>query len=152
MTEENSNVCRQIKTVQGSLKNAEESFAGGSGTRGELDLMLAEAQLQHIKEKRSGQSFWSRQRLALGLAVLLIGCGAVSWLLGRDSGQAEAEMKPVVIQAPPVVITVKEEPKAPPKVEKEPAYVPPAPQEPVASRDEVRNLVRSAREKLNASR
>ena len=46
------NVCDHIRNVRNSLKNAEDSFRSNNDMRGELDLMLAEAEMQHLREKR----------------------------------------------------------------------------------------------------
>lgn len=78
-----------IRNVKSSLENAEQSFRENNSMRGELDLMLAEAEIKHLREKRGGLSVWNRQRLALVVAVLVVLAGYGGWLYaGRmDTGQ-----------------------------------------------------------------
>lgn len=99
-------ICDQIKTLQSNLKNAEESFRTHNGTRGELDLMLAEAQMRFLKEKRGSQVFWSRQTFAISIALAIVLVGAGSWLWGKSTVQAVPN-NVVAVQAP--AITNKEQ-------------------------------------------
>ncbi|MDD4321572.1 MAG: hypothetical protein PHH31_08555 [Acidaminococcaceae bacterium] len=78
-------VCDQIKTLQSNLKNAEESFRAHNGARGELDLMLAEAQMKFLREKRGTKSFWARETFALTLALILVLVGVGSWFLAKST-------------------------------------------------------------------
>ena len=41
-------ICEHIRNVKSSLENAEKSFRENNGMRGELDLMLAEAEIKQI--------------------------------------------------------------------------------------------------------
>ena len=66
------NVCDHIRNVRNSLKNAEDSFRSNNDMRGELDLMLAEAEMQHLREKRGLAAIWTRQRLAAIAACLMV--------------------------------------------------------------------------------
>ena len=69
-------ICEHIRNVKSSLENAEKSFRENNGMRGELDLMLAEAEIKHLREKRGWVSVWTRQRLALlaSAIVVLLSC------------------------------------------------------------------------------
>lgn len=53
-------ICEHIRNVKSSLENAEKSFRENNGMRGELDLMLAEAEIKHLREKRGWVSVWTR--------------------------------------------------------------------------------------------
>lgn len=111
MTGEKKGICDQIKTLRGNLKNAEESFRTHNGARGELDLMLAEAQMRFLREKRGSKSFWARQTFALTIALVLVLVGVGSWVLARSTvppadnvlivqnSPASAEMQQVEIPA-----------------------------------------------------
>lgn len=79
------NVCDHLKNVRNSLKNAEDSFRSNNDMRGELDLMLAEAEMQHLREKRGSSLAWNRQRLAFVLAFLLVLTGAGGWFWATNS-------------------------------------------------------------------
>lgn len=71
-------VCSRIRNVRTSLDNAEKSFRSNQEVRGELDLMLAEAELDNLRQKRSG-FFWTRHTLAASVAVLLLASGCLGW-------------------------------------------------------------------------
>ena len=79
------NICDHIKNVRSSLQNAEASFRSNNDMRGELDLMLAEAEMQHLREKRGKFGSRIRQRLALLAALLLVLTGAGGWLWAKSS-------------------------------------------------------------------
>ena len=49
MTQSRS-VCNRIRNVRASLDNAERSFRSNQDVRGELDLMLAEAELENLRQ------------------------------------------------------------------------------------------------------
>jgi len=72
------------------LTKAEEAFDKQHNIRGELDLMLAQAELQHVKEtNRSGQWRYKyvifRHGLALTLAVFMaVAVGGVYWWTTRS--------------------------------------------------------------------
>lgn len=71
---------QRLHSARKWLKRAEESFGKDRDIRAELDLMLAQAELQHAKEaSRSRQWRYKysllRQGLAFGLALTVIGAG-----------------------------------------------------------------------------
>lgn len=68
-----------IDDVKCSLDNAQRSFRKNNGLRGELDLMMAEASIRYLREKRGFVSVWNRQKLAAALAVLLVLAGYGGW-------------------------------------------------------------------------
>ena len=70
MTQSRS-VCSRIRNARASLDNAERSFRSNQEVRGELDLMLAEAELDNLRQKRHGVS-WTRHMLAACFAVLVL--------------------------------------------------------------------------------
>ena len=78
MTEGRS-VCSRIRNARNSLDNAERSFRSNQEVRGELDLMLAEAELENLRQKRSGRFAWTRHMLAACLAVLVLAAGGLGW-------------------------------------------------------------------------
>ena len=78
MTQSRS-VCHRIRNARASLDNAEKSFRSNQEVRGELDLMLAEAELENLRQKRSGWISWTRHTLAVCLAVLLLSAGGLGW-------------------------------------------------------------------------
>ena len=52
--------------------------------RGELDLMLAEAELKNLRRKKDRPWSWNRQVLAGCAAVLLIVAGFGGWCFARN--------------------------------------------------------------------
>ena len=77
MTQSRS-VCSRIRNARASLDNAERSFRSNQEVRGELDLMLAEAELDNLRQKRPGIS-WTRRTLAACFAVLVLASGCLGW-------------------------------------------------------------------------
>ena len=77
MTQSRS-VCSRIRNARASLDNAERSFRSNQEVRGELDLMLAEAELDNLRQKRQGVS-WTRHTLAACFAVLVLASGCLGW-------------------------------------------------------------------------
>jgi len=116
MVRQRKGICDQIKTLQSNLKNAEESFKAHNGARGELDLMLAEAQMQFLREKRGSKSFWARQTLAIGIAAILVLVGLGSWFWAKST------MKPselATTQVPPIINVVQNTTRLTPPVKAE---------------------------------
>lgn len=109
-------ICERIRNVKSSLENAEQSFRENNGMRGELDLMLAEAEIKHLREKRGWLSVWNRQRLALLAAVIVVLAGYGGWLY---AGMAEDEVA-VKMQDPAAVIASTEIQKNLPQAEAAP--------------------------------
>lgn len=72
-------VCSRIRNARASLDNAERSFSSDQTVRGELDLMLAEAELQNLRKRRDSRFSWTRQTLAAGSAFLLLTAAGLGW-------------------------------------------------------------------------
>ena len=72
-------VCSRIRNARASLDNAERSFSSNQAVRGELDLMLAEAELQNLRKRRDSRFSWTRQTLAAGSAFLLLTAAGLGW-------------------------------------------------------------------------
>ncbi len=89
-----------IDDVKCSLDNASRSFRKNNGLRGELDLMLAEASIRYLREKRGLASVWNRQKLAVILAALLALAGYGGWLYAGIS-QDEAVKIPEAVTVLP---------------------------------------------------
>ena len=89
-----------IDDVKCSLDNAQQSFRKNNGLRGELDLMLAEASIRYLREKRGLVSVWNRQKLAAILAVLLVLAGYGGWLYAGVSHDAAVNIPAAAAVAP----------------------------------------------------
>ncbi|MEG1727491.1 MAG: hypothetical protein RR321_06240 [Acidaminococcaceae bacterium] len=166
-------ICEQIKNVRSNLDKAEQSFDCDQGLRGELDLMLAEAEMKHLQEKRKTVSFWNRQKLALFTAMALLLTGGGGWLWAKSTtpqavaagvvvGQVTVKTPEQVVQpqvSSVAVDTVNEMPDPAANLN-EPQPAQPqeqlssvaTPQESPASLTELRTLVRVGRKTLNSER
>ena len=85
MEKMSSSVCQRIRRVKNSLENAEQSFLDNKDMRGELDLMLAEAELSNLRRKKDTPWCWNRQMLALCAAIAVaISCFG-GWCYARHN-------------------------------------------------------------------
>lgn len=109
-----------IDDVKCSLDNAQQSFRKNNGLRGELDLMLAEASIRYLREKRGLVSVWNRQKLAAILAVLLVLAGYGGWLyagvshdeaVNIPSAAAVAPAQKQTVAVPQQTVTTQPEPE-----------------------------------------
>ena len=104
MTQSRS-VCSRIRNAKASLDNAERSFRSNQEVRGELDLMLAEAELDNLRQKRTGIS-WTRHTLAACVAVLLLASGCLGWWWASAYGGNTTNA--AGLQGTPVTAEIKE--------------------------------------------
>lgn len=75
---------QRIRCVKSSLDKAEQSFLENKEIRGELDLMLAEAELKNLRRKKDVPWSWSRHVLACGAALLLVLSCFGGWYVAKD--------------------------------------------------------------------
>jgi hypothetical protein len=85
VTEQRSRVTTHLRSAQDWLSKAERSFDEQKDIRGELNLMLAQAELKRAQEEKSGAKHrlrytWCRQGGALICAILLFGLGSLIWM------------------------------------------------------------------------
>ncbi|MGM9569853.1 MAG: hypothetical protein ACI3XC_07215 [Phascolarctobacterium sp.] len=97
MAQPSKSLFRRIRSVKSSLDNAEQSFLDNKDIRGELDLMLAEAELKNLRKKKDVPWSWNRQLFAVCAAVMLVLAGVGGWYFAR--GHYKQRAKAVV---PPV--------------------------------------------------
>lgn len=84
MDKEKRSLFQRIRNARQSLDNAEKSFQDDKEMRGELDLMLAEAELKNLRNKKTFPWSWNRQSLAFCIAMLLAITGIGGWFYGRE--------------------------------------------------------------------
>ena len=100
-------VFSRIRNARNSLDNAERSFSSHQEIRGELDLMLAEAELQKLRQKRGGRIGWTRHTFAACAAVLLLAAGGLGWWWASAYGEHTSQ---AASSAPgPVAVSEKKE-------------------------------------------
>ncbi|MCD7975064.1 MAG: hypothetical protein LUF25_04685 [Phascolarctobacterium sp.] len=143
---EQKQVSQRIRTVKSSLENAEQNFLDNNGMRGELDLMLAEAELKNLRRKSDVPWNWNRHMLAVCTAILLVLAGFGGWYYHGVSAQH-------AMQADVTQSVVKAQARAKEASGKE-VYSGEVPAErsvarPVISNADMRRLVRSAKTELS---
>ena len=84
MAQSGRTLFQRIRCIKSSLESAEQSFLDNKDIRGELDLMLAEAELKNLRRKKDRPWSWNRQLLAGCMAVLLVMAGASGWYVAKD--------------------------------------------------------------------
>lgn len=78
----------RIGSVKNSLENAEQSFKDNKDMRGELDLMLAEAELKNLRRKKDIPWTWNRHVLAICVAFMVVFGGIIGWYFAMDQYQS----------------------------------------------------------------
>ena len=126
MTQSGS-VCSRIRNARASLDSAERNFRSNQEVRGELDLMLAEAELDNLRQKRSRFS-WTRHMLAACVAVLLLASGCLGWWWasaygGNTTNAAGLQGMPVVAEQKETVTVSDKKAMAPSRNSTYPASV-----------------------------
>ena len=94
MAEERERICAHVKAAKDWLGRAESSLEKEEDVRGGLNLMLAEAELQRVRETRKGKRF--ARFLAPALAVLLA-LGGIVLQRSAEPTAAPAEKSPAPI-------------------------------------------------------
>lgn len=102
MTQSSRTLFQRIRYIKSSLDKAEQSFMDNKDIRGELDLMLAEAELKNLRRKKDRPWSWNRQVLAGCAAVLLVVAGFGGWCFARNHYRAKAQAVLPPVAAPVV--------------------------------------------------
>ena len=165
MAQPGNSLFRRIRNVKSSLDNAEQSFLDNKDIRGELDLMLAEAELKKLRKKKDVPWSWNRQLLAGCIAVLLVLAGVGGWCFARDHYKQRSSTTIVpaaasaaaVDEAPPQPVTKPQEARSVVRTEQAKDSVteaaPKQNQSQVSiSKSDLRKLVQSARVELSNSK
>ena len=165
MAQPGNSLFRRIRNVKSSLDNAEQSFLDNKDIRGELDLMLAEAELKNLRKKKDVPWSWNRQLLAGCIAVLLVLAGVGGWYFARDhyKQRSSTTIVPAAAsataadEAPPQPVTKPQEARSVVRTEQAKDSVteaaPKQNQSQVSiSKSDLRKLVQSARVELSNSK
>ena len=172
MSESAKKTCGKIKATRNWLNRAESHFGQDASARGEIDLLLAEAELRSTREQLQPKrhSLWFQHGMALGTAGIILVTSVASagmWLVWRNTPGAQSAISPVTITTPvvepsplpapvPAVPVQNQKPAEPSSA----AAVPASPvqevnkgekavvQEPAVSPDEMKRLVRTAGQSL----
>lgn len=113
---------RHLQSAKVWLTRAEESFGKDSTIRGELDLLLAQAELQRARETSLPQPRWyckplMRQALSFVFAITIISTGfGAYWLVNERTAAIPVPLAAPEVKAAPVA-KVASETAAPVQVE-----------------------------------
>lgn len=134
MADFKDNMFRRLRSARQWLKRAEEAFDKDRDVRAELDLMLAQAELQHAKEANRTRHWRYKYSLltqgaAVGMAAIIavIGFGGTYWWLNQHQTgnyqsspavQLEMPQQPITAGTGHIVTTA---PQESPAVETKPA-------------------------------
>ena len=102
MTQPSRTLFHRIRCIKSSLDKAEQSFMDNKDIRGELDLMLAEAELKNLRRKKDRPWTWNRQVLAVCAAFLLVAAGFGGWCFARNHYRVKAQAALPPVAAPAV--------------------------------------------------
>ena len=107
MAQSSRTLFQRIRCIRSSLESAEQSFLDNKDIRGELDLMLAEAELKNLRRKKDRPWSWNRQVLAGCMAAMVVMAGAGGWYVAKD----HYKNRPVIAKQQTQQLTVvKEQP------------------------------------------
>ncbi len=105
MAQASRSVFQRINSVKSSLENAEQSFLDNNGMRGELDLMLAEAELKNLRRKQDLPWSWNRQFLAMCVAMLVSLAGVTGWYYAKGDAPVAAEATAIEVSTQALPLT-----------------------------------------------
>lgn len=93
---EKPGLLKRIRAIKSSLDKAEKSFENNSEMRGELDLMLAEAEMNNLRKKQGWS--WNRQLLAICMALFVVvaSLGGYYYARGRYKTRYANEAKAAI--------------------------------------------------------
>lgn len=115
-------MCRQLQSAKVWLTRAEESFGKDSKIRGELDLLLAQAEIQLARETSLSKQRWYarplfRQALSFAVAITILTAGFGSyWMISERNTAVPIPLAVPEAKATPVA-KVASETAAPVQVE-----------------------------------
>ncbi|MDD4600493.1 MAG: hypothetical protein PHQ46_05495 [Negativicutes bacterium] len=113
MADFKENMYRRLRSARQWLTRAEEAFDKDRDVRAELNLMLAQAELQHAKEANRTRHWRYKYSLltqgtAVGLAMMLavIGFGGTYWWVNQQQTRDDQVSPAVQLQMPQQVLSV----------------------------------------------
>ena len=154
MRESSGKVRGKIQAARQWLNQAEEHFGGNSPVRGEMDLLLAEAELRSTRETlRSGQRWltltWIRQGVAFLLAASIVSASlGVAWWWWQESRPVPVAVAVPAPAAPAPPVPVRQRAVAPAQ---KPAPMPATAVESTIPGQEVNNADRPANRESSVS-
>lgn len=89
---------RRVETARRWLEQAEHSFHDETPLKGELNLLLAQAEMQKLREDRGMSRQWQHWQRALALVTALVMVSGFGWWWQRDDDA------PTPVTAPAVVV------------------------------------------------
>lgn len=89
---------RRVETARRWLEQAEHSFHDETPLKGELNLLLAQAEMQKLREDRGMSRQWQHWQRALALVTALVMVSGFGWWWQRDDDA------PAPVTAPAAVV------------------------------------------------
>lgn len=89
---------RRVETARRWLEQAEHSFHDETPLKGELNLLLAQAEMQKLREDRGMSRQWQHWQRALALVTALVMVSGFGWWWQRDDDA------PTPVTAPAAVV------------------------------------------------
>ncbi|MBB6477386.1 hypothetical protein HNR45_000416 [Negativicoccus succinicivorans] len=89
---------RRVETARRWLEQAEHSFHDETPLKGELNLLLAQAEMQKLREDRGMSRQWQRWQRALALVTALVMVSGFGWWWQKDDDA------PAPVTAPATVV------------------------------------------------
>lgn len=108
---DDAKVVEHIEQVRQSLYTAKESFASNKGVRGELDLMLAEAEMKHLRETKGWRSYINRQTMIFTFAFIIALTGFTGWYWAKSSESTLNNSNIEIMNKTDAIATVDAKPK-----------------------------------------
>lgn len=160
MAQPSQSLFRRIRCIKSSLDSAEQSFLDNQDIRGELDLMLAEAELKNLRKKKDVPWNWSRHLFAVCAAVLLVLSGFGGWYIAKGHYKnrqtaAPSAVVPITAIEQTKKLPIQPEAKVKPQVQKQVMTVTGANKKQAQvtiSKSDMHKLVQSARAELSSSK
>ena len=116
----NNKLCNKIRSVKSWLSKAEASFGNENELQGELNLLLAEAELQHLRETDAKKAQKRRHIISMGVAFIIAAAFIGVWkMYPAKTNNVDVEISKINIQSPVVEKISSEFRKTMPKLENE---------------------------------
>ena len=88
---------RRVETARRWLEQAEHSFHDETPLKGELNLLLAQAEMQKLREDRGMSRQWQQWQRALALVTALVMVSGFGWWWQRDDDAPAPVTAPVTM-------------------------------------------------------
>lgn len=99
----NNKLCNKIRSVKSWLSKAEDSFGNENELQGELNLLLAEAEMQHLRETEARDRRRRRHVISMGVALVIVAGFFCLWKIypikANTAGAKNEKAKTTVVES-----------------------------------------------------